>query len=80
MMWPVMDPIFVRFWARLEWNGSRLLRSKHSNNFFFIQRHIVSLSLGILTLSPPLPTSPFLESVFLKVVEMAKSDEAKHGT
>ena len=27
-------PIFVRFWARLEWNGSRLLRSKYSNNFF----------------------------------------------
>ena len=22
MLWPIRDPIFVRFWARPEWNGS----------------------------------------------------------
>ena len=25
MLWPVIDPIFVRFWARPEWFWSRLL-------------------------------------------------------
>ena len=22
LLWPIRDPIFVRFWARSEWNGS----------------------------------------------------------
>ena len=25
MLWPIIDPIFVRFWARPEWFWSRLL-------------------------------------------------------
>ena len=28
MLWSIIDPIFIRFWARPEWIGSRLLNIK----------------------------------------------------
>ena len=35
MLWPIIDPIFVRFWARPEWNGSGLLNIKIRYQLFF---------------------------------------------
>ena len=32
--WPIKDPIFVRFWARPEWNDNRLLNIKFGNTSF----------------------------------------------
>ena len=35
MLWPIIDPIFVRFWARPEWIGSRLLNIKIRLQLFY---------------------------------------------
>ena len=35
VLWPIIDPIFVRFLERSQWNGSRLLNIKIRLQLFY---------------------------------------------